>query len=172
MALPDSKTSYGIAIKLKLRNALCVFPPDICEYSSLINTKKHLVPVDGIFKRIESCHLLPASYQPSVGSVHRILHIGFLCQCRRTFIKCHGNGRCQIGLDPHTFLRSHKNLMSVDMGTEGNAFFPDLPHACQGKHLKSAGICQNRFVPGHELVQSSHLLYNLISRSDMEMIGI
>ena len=59
---------------------------------------------------------------------------------RRTLIERHGNGRRQIGLDLHTFLRSHKDLVSVNMGTEGYALFLDLAKTGKGKYLKAAGI--------------------------------
>ena len=59
---------------------------------------------------------------------------------RRTLIERHGNGRCQVGLDLHALLRSHKDLVSVNMGTEGYALFLDLAKTGKGKYLKAAGI--------------------------------
>ena len=58
------------------------------------------------------------------------------------------------------------------MGMEMHALFLDLPKSCKRKHLKSAGIRQDRFVPVHKLMQSAELFYNLISRSHMKMICI
>ena len=52
------------------------------------------------------------------------------------------------------------------------SFLLDLPEARKGKHLKSAGIRQNRLVPYHKLMQPSKFFYHLIARSYVEMIGI
>ena len=62
--------------------------------------------------------------------------------------------------------------MTVNMGTEGNTLFLNLAQSRQGKYLKSAGICQNRLVPGHELVKSTHLFDDPITGSDMQMVGV
>ena len=37
----------------------------------------------------------------------------------------------QIGLDLHTLLRPHENLVAVDVGGEIHALLLDLPQACQ-----------------------------------------
>ena len=38
-----------------------------------------------------------------------------------------------------------------------HALFFDLPQTCQGKHLKSAGIREDRAIPVHKLVQTAKL---------------
>ena len=53
-----------------------------------------------------------------------------------------------------------------------NALLLNLAESRQGKHLESTGICQYRLVPHHKLVQAAELFDNLISRSDVEMVGI
>ena len=58
------------------------------------------------------------------------------------------------------------------MRVEIDTLLLDFPKACQRKHLESAGIGQDRFVPDHEFVESAHLLYDFISRAHMEVIRI
>ena len=62
--------------------------------------------------------------------------------------------------------------MAVQMGGKRHALLGDLPQAGQRKHLKSAGIRQNRAVPGHELVQSSHGLNHLVAGTQVQVIGV
>ena len=57
-----------------------------------------------------------------------------------TLVEGHGDGGAQIGLDLHTLLRPHEDLVAVDVGVEVNALLLDLAEACQGKHLEAAGI--------------------------------
>ena len=86
-----------------------------------------------------------------------------------TFIKRHRDCRSKIRLNLHTFLRSHKNFMSVNVRTEIYAFFLDFSKTGQGKHLKSARIRKNRSVPDHKFVKSAKLFYNFISGAHMKM---
>ena len=62
--------------------------------------------------------------------------------------------------------------MHVNIGTEGNTLFLNLTQSRQGKDLKSTGICQDRLIPGHELVKSAHLFDDPITGSDMQMVGV
>ena len=62
--------------------------------------------------------------------------------------------------------------MSVDVRAERHAFFFDIAEIRQRKHLKSAGIRQDRPAPGHKFMQSAEFLHNLIARAKMKMIGI
>ena len=58
------------------------------------------------------------------------------------------------------------------MGGEIHALFLDLAQAGQGEHLESAGVGQDRAVPGHELMQASHFAHNLVRRTEMQMVCI
>ena len=58
------------------------------------------------------------------------------------------------------------------MGRERHALLLDLSESGQGKDLKSAGIRQDRAVPRHEFVQAAHVAHNLVTRTQMQMIGI
>ena len=125
-----------------------------------------------ILQGIQSCHFVFAPLQPSGGAVYRRLHIFPACHTGGAFIKSHSNGRTQVRLNLHTFLRSHENFSAVNMGIEVHALFLNLSQFCQRKYLKSAGIRKNGAVPVHKLVQPSQLFNNMVSRTHMKMIGI
>ena len=94
------------------------------------------------------------------------------CMAGRTFVKRHGNGGTQIGLNLHALLRPHEYLVAVDMGIKVNSFFLNLAQSCQGKYLEPAGIREDRAVPVHKPVQSAKFPYELVAGAHMEMIGI
>lgn len=58
------------------------------------------------------------------------------------------------------------------MRVEVHALLFDFTQLGQRKYLKSTTVCKNRLVPIHELVKSAHFVYNIIARSDVQMIGI
>ena len=149
-----------------------MFNADVIIDSSLIDPKKHLMGIDGVFQTVQPLHLLLASYQPTCGPVYRILYVCAVCYTGGALVKGHSNGGCQIRLDLHALLRSHENLPSVNVGLEINPLLLYLAEACKGEDLKSTGICQDRPVPIHKLMEAPHLLYDLISRTHMEMVRI
>ena len=67
----------------------------------------------------------------------------------------------------HRLFRSHKNLMAVNMRGEINTLLLDLSQRSQRKHLESAGVRQNRTIPIHELMQTTQLADNLVTRTQM-----
>ena len=58
-----------------------------------------------------------------------------------------GNGRSQIGLDLHTFLRTHEDAMAVEVRGKGHALLGDLAQLCEAEHLKSAAVGEDGAVP-------------------------
>lgn len=58
------------------------------------------------------------------------------------------------------------------MRVEVHALLFDFTQLGQRKYLKSTAVRKNRLVPVHELVKSAHFVYNVIARSDVQMIGI
>ena len=172
MGLPYRQSSDSITVQIQLGNFLGVGDTNIVINRSLIDAEEKLMRIYCIFQGIQTGHLFFAPYKPPGGPCHRIFHILPVCLAGGAFVKSHGNSRTQIGLDLHTFLRSHKDFSSVYMGMEINTFLLDLAQLCQGKHLESAGISKDGTVPVHKLVQSPQLLHYLISRSHMEMIRV
>ena len=115
VALAYSKSTNGITIQVHLSDTFGMLNTDILINRPLIDTKKQLVLIDGIFQTIQPCHLCLASGKPARGTIDRVGHILTVCLTAWALIKCHGDGRSQIGLDLHTFFRSHKDLMPVNM---------------------------------------------------------
>ena len=62
--------------------------------------------------------------------------------------------------------------MAVEVRGEGDAFLLDLAQSRKGEHLEAAGVRQDRAVPVHELMQSAHLAYHVVTRAEMEMVGV
>ena len=62
--------------------------------------------------------------------------------------------------------------MTIDVGVKINALFFNLPQSRQGKHLKSAGIREDRAIPVHKFVQTAKLSDQLVAGTDMEVVGI
>ena len=172
MTLANRKSANRISVQVHLTDTLCMIDTDIIKNSTLIDTKKHLIFIDGIFQAVQTLHLFLATLQPACGTVYRRLYITSVRQRRWALIKGHGNSRSQIGLDLHTLLRAHKNLAAVYMGMEMYAFLFDLSQSGQRKHLKSAGIRQDRFVPYHKFMQAAKVFDQLIARADMQMVCI
>ena len=77
-----------------------------------------------------------------------------------------------MGLYLHALLRTDEQAPAVDVAREVHAFFLDLAQLRQGEHLESAAVRQYRLVPVHELVQSAHLVYHIVPRAEVQMVGI
>ncbi len=58
------------------------------------------------------------------------------------------------------------------MGIKIYALLLNLAQPCQGKHLKSAGIREDRAIPVHKFVQTAKLSDQLVAGTDMEVVGI
>ena len=82
--------------QVKFRNLLCVVNSYIFYDRSLINTEKHLMGIYGIRQAVKLIHFCNASLKPARGPVHRRLYVRAVCQCRRTFVKSHGNGGSEV----------------------------------------------------------------------------
>ena len=155
MRFPYCQTADGIAVQVHFCNTLCMFNTDIFISCTLIDTKEHLLFIDGIIQRVQACHFLFAAFQPACGTGYRIFYISTFRRNTNTFIECHSNGRTQIRLNAHAFFGTHKDFSAIYMGAEVNAFFRDFPQCGQGKHLKSAGVSQNGLVPNHKFMKTT-----------------
>ena len=171
-SLPYRQTADGIAGKVQIRNALHMVHTNIGIGAALIDAPKHLLGVHRVRQAVEPCILRLAADQPAVGPVYAFLNIIPGCGILNTLVEGHADVTSQVGLNPHTLLRPHKDLMAVNMGGKVHPLLLDLPQGCQAEHLKSARVRKDGAVPGHEFVQSPHLTYNLVRWPQVQMIGI
>ena len=140
--------------------------------AALIDAKEHLMRIDGLLHAVKACKLCLAAFQPARRSCDRILNIVFFAGVFNAFVKGHRNGRTQVRLNPHTFLRPHKNLSAVNMGGKINALLLDISEFCQRKHLKAAAVGQDRTIPVHKPMQAAHIAHHLVTGAQMQMIRI
>ena len=153
MAFSHSQTANCIAFQIQLRNTLGMVDTNIFQNPSLINPKENLLRIQGIFQAVQTIHLRLTTKKPTGGSLHGRKNIIPLRQGRRTLVKGHGNGRAQVGLNLHGFLRSHENPSSINMGAEFHPFFPNFSSGFgQTVNLKTAGIGKDGLVPIHHPV--------------------
>ncbi len=75
-------------------------------------------------------------------------------------------------LDLHRNLGRQEQLVAIDRRREFHAFFGNLAHCPQRKHLKPARIGQNRLVPAHETMQSIEFADGVGAGSQPKMEGI
>ena len=88
------------------------------------------------------------------------------------FIEGHGDIRTEVGLNPHALLRPHEQKPTVHMRVKPHALFLDLSQTRQGKDLKPTAVGEHRSIPSHETVKAAEIADQLVTRSDMQVIGI
>ena len=144
----------------------------IREGAALIDAEQQLIRVNCLFFMLQTVHLRLAAQQPARRAGAAVFGIFIGCRVFNTLIKGHGNGGAQISLNLHALLRAHKDPVSVQMRVEGHAFLGDLAQLGQTEHLKPAAVRQDGAVPFCEFVQAAHIGHQLITRTQMQMIGV
>ncbi|EKD93541.1 MAG: hypothetical protein ACD_28C00126G0001 [uncultured bacterium] len=116
--------------------------------------------------------LLFAAECPGMGAFHRGFGIGLIAVSRSAFVEGHDDVRAQFFLDLHRDFGSEIMLLSIEDGFELHSVFIDFSCFVQGKHLESAGIRKERFVPSYPFMESPILFHVIRARSQGEVIGI
>ena len=75
-------------------------------------------------------------------------------------------------LDLHDRFGREAMGAAVDVAAEGHAVVIQHAGVGQAEHLIAAGIGQDGTVPGHEVVQTAHLLHQTVAGPQVEMIGV
>ena len=88
------------------------------------------------------------------------------------FVKRHGDCGTEVCLDLHALLRPHEDAVAVQMGIERNTFLSNLAQLRQAEHLESTAVREDGAVPARELMQSTQSGYVLVTRTQMQMIGV
>ena len=171
-SLANCKATNGITGKIQFRNPLHMLNAQICICAALVNTPKHLLGVHCVRQCIQACIFRLAALQPPVSSVNTLLYILSRGRIFNTFVECHANIGTQVGLNLHTLFRSHKNFTTVNMGGKIDTLLLDLSQTGKTKHLESTGVCENRAIPGHELMQTTHLFHELVTGPQVEVVGV
>ena len=168
----DGKTAERIAGEIEFGDTLHMVDTDIVIRTALVDTEEHLIFIDGFGQGIESCHFVLTTRKPTGRAVNGCLHVIAGRGIFDAFVKRHRNGRRDVGLDLHAFLRSHKNTSAVYVRCELYAFLTDLAELREGEYLKAAAIRQNGSVPIEKLVDAAHIADNVVTRTNVEMVGI
>ena len=140
--------------------------------STLVDAEQQLVGIDPLALRLEPGHFGLAAGQPADRPLAAGLGIVVLGRVLDALVKGHGDGGAQIGLDPDALLRAHKDAAAVQMGGKGDPLLGDLAQLGQAEHLEAAAVGQDRPVPAGELVQPAHLGHQLVSRAEMQVVGV
>ena len=172
VALAHRQAAHRVAVQVHFPDHVRVPGADAVHHAALVYAKEQLFPVDGVRQSVEPVHLLLAACKPPGGPLHGIADVLLVRMAGRAFVKGHGDGGTQVGLDLHALLRPHKNLAAVDVGVKIDPFLLDLSQTGQGKHLKAAGVRQDRPVPVHEPVQAAELPDQLVAGAHMQMVGV
>ncbi|MPN00261.1 hypothetical protein SDC9_147455 [bioreactor metagenome] len=146
--------------------------PQVRKRGPLIDAEEHLPGIHGVRQSVQPPVFRDAPLQPSrrplAGRLRVLVGSGIL----HALVKGHGDVAAQVGLNLHGFLRPHEDAVPVDVGGEGDALLLNLPQGGQRKHLKPAGVRQNRAVPVHKLMKPAHLAHHLITGAQMQVIGV
>ena len=171
-ALPYRQTADGISGQVQVGDLLHVLDAQISVGAALVDAPEHLPGIDRRFQSIEAGVFRLAAHQPTIGPADGGFHIIVGCGILDALVKGHADVRAEIRLDLHAFLRAHKDFPSVQVGGKIDALLPDFPQTGQREDLKAAGIGQNRPVPGHELMQPSKIVNNLVTGPQMQVVGV
>ena len=172
LRLAHSKAADGVSVQVQLADLLHMADPQVGKGATLIDSEQKLVGINGIREGLQSLHLLLAANQPAGGPLAGSLGVFPGGGIGHAFVKGHGNGGAEVGLDPHTILRGHKDPFAVYVGGKLHSFLRDAPKHRQREDLEAAAVGEDGTIPVHKLMQSSHIPDYLIAGTDMEVIGI
>ena len=159
-------------VAVELGDLLHVPDTEVGVGGTLIDAEQHLSGVHRVREGVQPVVFPFAAFQPA----QRPLTAGFgVVVWRRVLhalVKRHGDVAAQIGLDTHALLRPHEDAVTVQMAGKGDALLADLPQTRQRKHLKAAGIREDRTVPAHELVEAAHGAHHVVAGAQVQVVGV
>jgi hypothetical protein len=128
--------------------------------------------INGIGKRVQTSHFLFASYEPADSSLGRLLYVFIRRGIFNTLVKSHCDSGTEMRLDLHALLGSHKNTLTVNVGSKFYAFLGNLAELGKREDLESATIGKDGAAPIHKFMKTAHLVDKLISGTDVKVISI
>ena len=168
----DSKAADCITVQIIFSNLLHVLNAQVFVGAALIDAKQQLVRVHGLALVLQAGHFRLAAQQPACGTRAAVFGVIIFSGVFHAFIKGHGNGGAKVCLNLHALFRPHKNAVAVQMRVERYAFLGNVAQLGKAEHLKSAAVGQDRAVPAGKLVQAAHIGNDLITGTQVEMIGV
>ena len=166
------KTADGVTLTGDLGDSLHMLDAEILICAALVDAEEHLIFVDGLGEAVETVHLNAATLQPADGTGGGLLDVLIGGGVLHALIKGHGDGGGQVGLDLHALLGAHKDALAVDVGGKSHAFFGDLAERCQREYLETAAVGEDGTGPIHELVESAHIMDQLVAGTIVEVVGV
>ena len=122
--------------------------------------------------RMEPHELGVAPCKPTQAPFAGVPRRGVLALSGDDMIELHDDVRPQIRLDPHHGFGGEVSRRPVDVRLERDPVLGDVVQRRQREHLEAARIGEDRGVPAHEPVQSSHLAHEFVGGAEMQMVRI
>ena len=101
-----------------------------------------------------------------------LLQVGPVGLRGRTLVERHDDVRPQGLLDLHRALGGEEPAAPVEVRLEARALLGDLSVLGEAVDLESAGVREQRPVPGHEPVQPSERANELLPRAEHQVVGV
>ena len=170
--LAHGQTADGISVQIHLRDLLHMADTQILVGAALVDAEQHLLRVDGSGQLGQSFQFRLAAEQPAGGAIAGMLYVIVLGGILNALVEGHGDGGSQMGLDPHTFLRAHKDALAVDMGGEIHALLLDAAQLGQREYLESTAVGEGGACPSAEFLQTAQLVDQSVAGTEVEVVGI
>src|SRR5450756_1377780 len=122
----------------------------------------------GVLQRLSGLQPLDlgeAALEPANAALARIARARLVRLAGNDVIELHDDVGAQVALDLHHDLGGEKSAGAVDVGLELDAFLADDAKPLERENLESARVGEDRPVPLHEAVESSHLAHDVVALS-------
>ncbi len=110
--------------------------------------------------------------EPADAAFHGVTGGGFIRLAWSDVIELHHYVGAEIALHPHDRFGGEKLLFPVDVAAKLHAVFGDGTQRFEREDLKSAGVCEDRAVPSHKIVQPAQLTDEFVGWAEVEMVRI
>ncbi len=115
---------------------------------------------------------LLAPREPPQGPIERITRRCLIGSTWDHMIECHRDIRAQRCLDLDRAFGRQRPPSAVHVALKLHAVFVDLAKAFERKHLKAAGVGEQRPFPRHELVEPAELGDHILAGPDVQVVCV
>ena len=113
-----------------------------------------------------------AALQPAQRALAGVLRVLVGRRIFHALVEGHRNVAAKIRLDAHTLLRPHEDAVTVKVRGKRHPLFLDFSQARKGKYLKPAAVRQDRAIPIHEPVKTTHPAHGIVARAQMQVVSV